>query len=101
MGCVLPAGQGQALPRQAALGVDLPLSYSKTANKMCGSGMKSEMLAHDILLSGEDRIIVAGGMESMTNAPYLLPKACLGMRLGHGEVIDHMFFDVLEDAYDR
>ena len=102
MGCVLPAGQGQAPARQAALGADMPLSVCcTTVNKMCGSGMKSSMLAHDLLLGGEERILVAGGMESMTNAPYLLPRARSGMRLGHGEVVDHMFLDGLEDAYDR
>ena len=102
MGCVLPAGQGQAPARQAALGADMPLSVCcTTVNKMCGSGMKSTMLAHDLLLGGEERILVAGGMESMTNAPYLLPRARTGMRLGHGEVVDHMFLDGLEDAYDR
>ncbi len=102
MGCVLPAGQGQAPARQAALGAEMPLSVCcTTVNKMCGSGMKSAMLAHDLLLGGEERILVAGGMESMTNAPYLLPRARSGMRLGHGEVVDHMFLDGLEDAYDR
>ena len=102
MGCVLPAGQGQAPARQAALGAEMPLSVCcTTVNKMCGSGMKSAMLAHDLLLGGEERILVAGGMESMTNAPYLLPSARSGMRLGHGEVVDHMFLDGLEDAYDR
>ncbi|MCH2292531.1 MAG: acetyl-CoA C-acyltransferase, partial [SAR324 cluster bacterium] len=101
MGCVLPAGQGQAPARQAALGAEMPLSVCcTTVNKMCGSGMKSAMLAHDLLLGGEERILVAGGMESMTNAPYLLPRARSGMRLGHGEVVDHMFLDGLEDAYD-
>ena len=102
MGCVLPAGQGQAPARQAALGAEMPLSVCcTTVNKMCGSGMKSTMLAHDLLLGGEERILVAGGMESMTNAPYLLTRARSGMRLGHGEVVDHMFLDGLEDAYDR
>ena len=102
MGCVLPAGQGQAPARQAALGAEMPLSVCcTTVNKMCGSGMKSTMLAHELLLGGEERILVAGGMESMTNAPYLLPRARSGMRLGHGEVVDHMFLDGLEDAYDR
>ena len=102
MGCVLPAGQGQAPARQAAMGAEMPLSVCcTTVNKMCGSGMKSAMLANDLLLGGEERILVAGGMESMTNAPYLLPRARSGMRLGHGEVVDHMFLDGLEDAYDR
>src|SRR5213076_1312411 len=101
MGCVLPAGQGQAPARQASLGAGLPLAAGcTTVNKMCGSGMKAAMLAHDIL-SNEDVVVVAGGMESMTNAPYLLPKARAGLRMGHGQVIDHMFYDGLEDAYDR
>ena len=102
MGCVLPAGQGQAPARQAALGAGLPLGTGcTTVNKMCGSGMKAAMFAHDSLLSGSAEIIVAGGMESMTNAPYLLPKARAGLRMGHGQVIDHMFYDGLEDAYDK
>ena len=101
MGCVLPAGQGQAPARQASLGAGLPLAAGcTTVNKMCGSGMKAAMLAHDIL-GNEDMVVVAGGMESMTNAPYLLPKARAGLRMGHGQVIDHMFFDGLEDAYDK
>jgi acetyl-CoA C-acetyltransferase len=102
MGCVLPAGQGQAPARQASLGAGLPLGTGcTTVNKMCGSGMKAAMFANDLLLSGSSEIIVAGGMESMTNAPYLLPKARAGLRMGHGQVIDHMFYDGLEDAYDR
>jgi acetyl-CoA C-acetyltransferase len=102
MGCVLPAGQGQAPARQAALGAGLPLAVGcTTVNKMCGSGMKAAMLAHDILLNEKDYVMVAGGMESMTNAPYLLPKARAGLRMGHGQVIDHMFYDGLEDAYDK
>ena len=102
MGCVLPAGQGQAPARQASLGAGLPLAAGcTTVNKMCGSGMKAAMLAHDLLLAGTDDIMVAGGMESMTNAPYLLPKARAGFRMGHGQVIDHMFYDGLEDAYDK
>ena len=102
MGCVLPAGQGQAPARQASLGAGLPLAAGcTTVNKMCGSGMKAAMLAHDALVSGSSEIIVAGGMESMTNAPYLLPKARAGLRMGHGQVIDHMFYDGLEDAYDK
>jgi acetyl-CoA C-acetyltransferase len=102
MGCVLPAGQGQAPARQASLGAGLPLATGcTTVNKMCGSGMKAAMFAHDILVSGTSEIIVAGGMESMTNAPYLLPKARSGLRMGHGQVIDHMFYDGLEDAYDK
>jgi acetyl-CoA C-acetyltransferase len=102
MGCVLPAGQGQAPARQAALGAGLALSTGcTTVNKMCGSGMKAAMLAHDALVSGSYGVIVAGGMESMTNAPYLLPKARAGLRMGHGQVIDHMFYDGLEDAYEK
>jgi acetyl-CoA C-acetyltransferase len=102
MGCVLPAGQGQAPARQAALGAGLALSTGcTTVNKMCGSGMKAAMLAHDSLISNSYEIVVAGGMESMTNAPYLLPKARAGLRMGHGQVIDHMFYDGLEDAYEK
>src|SRR5204863_435033 len=102
MGCVLPAGQGQAPARQASLGAGLPLGTGcTTVNKMCGSGMKAAMLAHDILAAGNADVVVAGGMESMTNAPYLLPKARAGLRMGHGQVIDHMFYDGLEDAYDK
>ncbi|MHA1524956.1 MAG: acetyl-CoA C-acyltransferase [Alphaproteobacteria bacterium] len=101
MGCVLPAGQGQAPARQAALGAGLPEAVpATTVNKMCGSGMKTVMLGANALQAGNGAIIVAGGMESMTNAPYLLPKARAGLRLGHGQVIDHMFLDGLEDAYD-
>src|SRR4051812_12417939 len=102
MGCVLPAGQGQAPARQASLGAGLPLAAGcTTVNKMCGSGMKAAMLAHDALLAEKDHVVIAGGMESMTNAPYLLPKARAGLRMGHGQVIDHMFCDGLEDAYDQ
>ena len=102
MGCVLPAGQGQAPARQASLVAGLPLATGcTTINKMCGSGMKAAMFAHDLLVSGSGNVIVAGGMESMTNAPYLLPKARAGLRLGHAQVLDHMFFDGLEDAYDK
>jgi acetyl-CoA C-acetyltransferase len=102
MGCVLPAGQGQAPARQAALGAGLPLATGcTTVNKMCGSGMRAAMFAHDMLVAGSADVIVAGGMESMTNAPYLLPKARSGMRMGHGQVLDHMFLDGLEDAYDK
>ncbi|MBZ6377768.1 acetyl-CoA acetyltransferase [Pacificimonas flava] len=101
MGCVLPAGQGQAPARQALLGAGLPESVgAATVNKMCGSGMKAVMDAHDQIYAGSARIMVAGGMESMTNAPYLLPKARGGYRMGHGEVKDHMFLDGLEDAYE-
>ncbi len=102
MGCVLPAGQGQAPARQASLGAGLQLATGcTTVNKMCGSGMKAAMFAHDLLKSDSVDLLVAGGMESMTNAPYLLPKARSGLRMGHGQVIDHMFYDGLEDAYDR
>jgi acetyl-CoA C-acetyltransferase len=102
MGCVLPAGQGQAPARQAALGAGLPLGTGcTTVNKMCGSGMKAAMFANDLLLSGNNEVMVAGGMESMTNAPYLLPKARAGLRMGHAQVLDHMFYDGLEDAYDK
>jgi acetyl-CoA C-acetyltransferase len=102
MGCVLPAGQGQAPARQASLGAGLPLAAGcTTVNKMCGSGMKAAMFAHDLLATNSFDVIVAGGMESMTNAPYLLPKARSGLRMGHGQVIDHMFYDGLEDAYDK
>lgn len=102
MGCVLPAGQGQAPARQAALVAGLPEAVPcATVNKMCGSGMKTVMQAYEGLHARSDDIIVAGGMESMTNAPYLLPNARGGMRLGHGQVLDHMFFDGLEDAYDK
>jgi acetyl-CoA C-acetyltransferase len=102
MGCVLPAGQGQAPARQASLAAELPLATGcTTINKMCGSGMKAAMLANDLLTAGSIQCIVAGGMESMTNAPYLLPKARAGLRLGHAQVLDHMFYDGLEDAYDK
>ncbi|MEI8162700.1 MAG: acetyl-CoA C-acetyltransferase [Betaproteobacteria bacterium] len=102
MGCVLPAGQGQAPARQASLGAGLPLAAGcTTVNKMCGSGMRAAMYAHDMLLAGSVDVMVAGGMESMSNAPYLLPKARGGFRLGHGEVKDHMFLDGLEDAYEK
>ncbi len=102
MGCVLPAGQGQAPARQASLGASLPLAAGcTTVNKMCGSGMKAAMLAHDLIVAGSAGVMVAGGMESMTNSPYLLAKARSGYRLGHGRVIDHMFLDGLEDAYDK
>lgn len=102
MGCVLPAGQGQAPARQAILGAGLPLDVGcTTVNKMCGSGMQSAMMAHDALCAGTADVMIAGGMESMTNAPYLLSKMRGGARLGHGEVKDSMFIDGLEDAYDR
>src|SRR5690606_32537893 len=102
MGCVLSAGQGQAPARQAALNAGLPDTVgATTVNKMCGSGMKAAMLAHDMLLAGNGEAYVAGGMENMSSAPYLLPRARAGYRMGHGTVIDHMFFDGLEDAYDK
>ncbi|MDY0013295.1 MAG: acetyl-CoA C-acetyltransferase [Rhodocyclaceae bacterium] len=102
MGCVLPAGLGQAPARQAAINAGLPLSVTcSTVNKVCGSGMKTTMLAHDLLLAGSNEVIIAGGMESMTNAPYMLPKGRGGYRLGHGQVLDHMFFDGLEDNYTK
>ncbi|HWX47717.1 MAG TPA: acetyl-CoA C-acyltransferase [Roseomonas sp.] len=101
-GCVLSAGQGQAPARQAAIRAGLPLSAgATTVNKMCGSGMKAAMLAHDLILAGSADIVVAGGMESMTNAPYLLDRARAGYRMGHGKVADHMFLDGLEDAYEE
>lgn len=102
MGCVLPAGLGQAPARQASLGAGLPLTAGcTTVNKMCGSGMRAAMYAHDMLVAGSVDVMVAGGLESMSNAPYLLPKARGGFRLGHGEVKDHMFLDGLEDAYEK
>jgi acetyl-CoA C-acetyltransferase len=102
MGCVLPAGLGQAPARQAALGAGLPQAVPcVTVNKMCGSGMKAAMLAYDQIAAGSADIAVAGGMESMTNAPYLLDKARGGYRIGHGKIVDHMFLDGLEDAYDK
>lgn len=101
-GCVLPAGLGQAPARQAALGAGLGNGTTcTTLNKMCGSGMQAAIMAHDLLLAGSAEVVVAGGMESMSNAPYLLDKARSGYRMGHGKVIDHMFFDGLEDAYDK
>nr|WP_285899572.1 acetyl-CoA C-acyltransferase [Pseudomonas boanensis] len=102
MGCVLQAGQGQAPARQAALGAGLDQGVvCSTVNKMCGSGMKAVMLAHDLLHTGSADVVLAGGMESMSNAPYLLERARSGYRMGHGKVIDHMFLDGLEDAYDK
>ena len=101
MGCVLPAGQGQAPARQAARGARLPdATGATTINKVCGSGMKATMLAHDIINAGSAEIVVSGGMESMTNAPYLLQKARGGYRVGHDRIIDHMMMDGLEDAYE-
>jgi len=100
LGCVLPAGLGQAPARQAAIAAGLPLSVGcTTVNKVCGSGMKATMLAHDLLLAGSAEAVLAGGMESMSNAPYLLPGARGGYRLSHAQALDHMFFDGLEDAY--
>lgn len=101
MGCVLPAGLKQAPARQAAIAADLALStVCTTINKVCGSGMKAAMQAHDALMAGSINVAVAGGMESMSNAPYILPKARTGMRMGHGQVLDHMMLDGLENAYD-
>jgi acetyl-CoA C-acetyltransferase len=101
MGCVLPAGLGQAPARQAALGAGLPAGVTTTTiNKMCGSGMKAIMMAADQIRAGDVALIVAGGLESMSNAPYLLPKARAGMRMGHGEVLDHMFYDGLQSPFD-
>lgn len=102
MGCVLQAGQGQAPARQASIGAGIPNSTgATTVNKMCGSGMRATMFGHDMLAAGTADVVVSGGLESMTNAPYLLPKARGGLRMGHGEVRDHMFLDGLEDAYDK
>jgi acetyl-CoA C-acetyltransferase len=101
MGCVLPAGLGQAPARQAALMADMPLAVGcTTLNKVCGSGMKTTMLGHDLIKAGSAAIVISGGMESMSNAPYLLPKARSGYRLGHQEVLDHMFFDGLQNPGD-
>jgi acetyl-CoA C-acetyltransferase len=102
MGCVLPAGQGQAPARQASIQAGVPVSVGcMTINKVCGSGLKSIMLGNDAIRVGSSGIVIAGGMESMTNAPYLLPKARGGMRMGHGEVLDHMFTDGLQSPYDQ
>ncbi|MGE3392571.1 MAG: acetyl-CoA C-acyltransferase [Gammaproteobacteria bacterium] len=102
MGCVLPAGLGQAPARQASIGAGIPKTTgATTVNKMCGSGMKAVMIGYDGIASGNSTVIVAGGMESMSNAPYLLPKVRVGMRLGHGEMLDHMYIDGLEDVYQR
>jgi acetyl-CoA C-acetyltransferase len=101
MGCCLPAGLGQAPARQAVLGAGLAHhTPATTISKMCGSGMKAVMLAHDLLRCETANVAVAGGMESMTNAPYLLPKARHGLRMGHSQVVDHMFLDGLQDAYE-
>ena len=102
MGVVLGAGQRQAPARQASLGAGIPNAVgATTVNKMCGSGMKATMIAHDNIAAGSHDVMVAGGMESMSNAPYLLPKVRAGMRMGHGQMLDSMFFDGLEDAYDK
>jgi len=101
LGCVLPAGLGQAPARQAALGAGIPARVpATTINKVCGSGMKAAMIGCDAIRAGSARVVVAGGLESMTNAPYLLPKARSGYRMGHGEVLDHMFYDGLQNPYD-
>jgi acetyl-CoA C-acetyltransferase len=101
LGCVLPAGLGQAPARQAALGAGIPISTpATTVNKMCGSGLKAVMMAADQIRAGGAEIILAGGMESMTNAPYFLPKARGGYRMGHGEILDHMFYDGLQSPFD-
>ncbi len=101
MGCVLPAGLGQAPARQAALGAGVPVGIPcTTVNKMCGSGMKAIMLGFDAITAGSAGIVVAGGLESMTNAPYLMPKARSGYRMGHQEILDHMFYDGLQDPYE-
>jgi acetyl-CoA C-acetyltransferase len=102
LGCVLPAGLGQAPARQAALGAGIPTGVGcTTINKVCGSGMKAVMLAHDLIKAGSASVVLAGGMESMTNAPYMLPKARGGYRYGHGEILDHMALDGLQNAADR
>ena len=102
MGVVLPAGLGQAPARQASFGAGIPTDKGcTTINKMCGSGMKAAMFAHDALMAGSNDVMVAGGMESMSNAPYIMTKARGGFRMGHGQVFDHMFLDGLEDAYDK
>jgi len=101
LGCVLPAGLGQAPARQAALDAGIPKAVPcTTVNKVCGSGMKTTMLGHDLILAGSTDVVLAGGMESMSNAPYLMPKARSGYRMGHQEVLDHMFFDGLQNPYD-
>src|ERR1019366_5518240 len=101
LGCVLPAGVGQAPARQAAIGAGVPTRVpATTINRVCGSGMKAAMIGCDAIRAGSARVVVAGGFESMTNAPYLLPKARAGLRLGHGELLDHMFYDGLQNPYD-
>ncbi|SVE16225.1 uncharacterized protein METZ01_LOCUS469079, partial [marine metagenome] len=102
MGCVLAGGQGQAPARQAAIGAGIPTDVgATTVNKMCGSGMKATMFGYDMILAGSAEITVTGGLESMSNTPYLLPKVRKGLRMGHSQVQDHMFTDGLEDAYDK
>src|ERR1700726_1419487 len=102
MGCVLPAGQGQAPARQAARGAGLPdATGATTVNKVCGSGMKAVMIGHDLISAGSADLVVAGGMESMSNAPYLLTGARAGYRFGHGQIFDHAALDGLEDAYEK
>src|SRR5260370_4141372 len=101
-GCALPAGQGQAPARQAARGAGLPdATGATTVNKVCGSGMKATMLAHDLIVAGSAEIVVSGGMESMSNAPYLLAKARGGYRVGHDQILGHMMLDWLDDAYEE
>ena len=102
IGCVLPAGLGQAPARQASIGANIPVTVGATTiNKMCGSGMKSIMIGYDSIFSGTNNIVVAGGIESMSNAPYILPKVRKGLRMGHNQIKDHMFLDGLEDAYEE
>ena len=102
MGCVLPAGLGQAPARQASLKAGIPASVGcTTVNKVCGSGLKAVMLGHDAIRAGSSEVVIAGGMESMTNAPYLLPKARSGLRMGHAKALDHMFWDGLQSPYDQ
>ncbi len=102
MGCVLPAGLGQAPARQASLGAGLPKSAGcVTLNKVCGSGMKAVMFAHDSIAAGVNEVVVAGGMEAMTNAPHLLPTGRSGIKYGHGQIFDHMAYDGLEDPYNN
>ena len=102
MGCVLPAGLGQAPARQSAIGAGIPnTAGATTINKMCGSGMRAAMIANDQLIAGSSKITIAGGIESMSNTPYVLPKVRSGLRMGHGELKDHMFLDGLEDAYEE
>src|SRR3984893_31233 len=101
LGCVLPAGLGQAPARQASLGADVPKSVPVTTiNKVCGSGMRAAMIGSDAIRAASARVVITGGFESMTNAPYLLPKARQGYRMGHGEILDHMFYDGLQNPYD-